>query len=57
MRPTRSAFDIPFTTVFMAQVRAAEAEARRSSDAPADLRVGYTGSYAFALEDAAKEGE
>ena len=51
-RPARSAFDIPFTTQFMARVRAAEAEARRACDAPADLRVGYTGSYAFALEDA-----
>ncbi len=53
VRPTRSAFDIPFTTAFMAQVRGAEADARRGSDAPAELRVGYTGSYAFALEDAA----
>jgi len=53
VRPTHSAFDIPFTTAFMAQVRAAEAQARQSADAPGDLRVGYTGSYAFALEDAA----
>ena len=52
-RPAGSAFDIPFTTAFMARVRAAEAAARRASDAPADLHVGYTGSYAFALEDAA----
>ena len=53
VRPTRSAFDLPFTTPFMAQVRAAEAAARQASEAPATLRVGYTGSYAFALEDAA----
>jgi predicted RND superfamily exporter protein len=53
VRPTRSAFDIAFTTQFMERVRAAEAEARRFADAPADLRVGYTGSYAIALEDAA----
>jgi predicted RND superfamily exporter protein len=53
VRPTRSAFDMPFTTRFMEQVHAVAAAARRASDAPADLRVGYTGSYAFALEDAA----
>lgn len=52
VRPTGSAFDIPFTTRLMAAVREAERSARtavRSSDA---VRVGYTGSYAFALEDA-----
>jgi uncharacterized protein len=52
VRPTHSAFDIPFTTRFMEQVRAAEAAARADGSGAA-IRVGYTGSYAFALEDAA----
>jgi len=52
VRPTRTAFDIVFTTELMAQVRAAEAQARGASGSEATLRVGYTGSYAFALEDA-----
>jgi len=50
VRPTRGAFDIPFTTHFMQEVRAAETASRPVG---ADVRVGYTGSYAFALEDAA----
>jgi predicted RND superfamily exporter protein len=53
VRPTHNAFDTAFTTHFMRQVRDA-ATAARSATAGADaLRVGYTGSYAFALEDAA----
>jgi predicted RND superfamily exporter protein len=53
VRPTRNAFDIAFTTRLMEQVRGAEAAARRDTPGAAGLRVGYTGSYAFALEDAA----
>lgn len=53
VRPRRSAFDIEFTTAFMAAVRAAEARARDAAGSASSLRVGYTGSYAFALEDAA----
>lgn len=53
VRPTRTAFDIAFTTAFMAAVRAAEAGARTVAGSSPALRVGYTGSYVFALEDAA----
>jgi predicted RND superfamily exporter protein len=52
VRPTRNAFDIPFTTRFMEQVHAAEAAGRGVVPDPG-IRVAYTGSYAFALEDAA----
>lgn len=52
VRPTRSPFDTQFTSRFMEQIHAAEAAARQDSPNAA-LRVGYTGSYAFALEDAA----
>jgi predicted RND superfamily exporter protein len=53
VRPTRNAFDIPFTTRFMQQVHAAEGQARAATAGAGTVRVGYTGSYAFALEDAA----
>jgi predicted exporter len=53
VRPTHNPFDIPFTTRFMQQVHAAEAQARDATPGAAAVRVGYTGSYAFALEDAA----
>jgi uncharacterized protein len=52
VRPARSAFDIPFTTRFMHQVREAAAHARAATAGAAALHIGYTGSYAFALEDA-----
>ncbi len=50
VHPEQNAFDIDFTTRFMAGVHAAEAAVR--AEIP-DVDVGYTGSYAFALEDAA----
>jgi predicted RND superfamily exporter protein len=53
VRPTRNPFDISFTTRFMQQVHAAEAHARAATPGADAVRVGYTGSYAFALEDAA----
>ena len=53
VRPTHNAFDIAFTTHFMEQVRAAEVLARSATTHGDALHVGYTGSYAFALEDAA----
>ena len=53
VRPTHNAFDIAFTTRFMQQVRDAEALARSATAGAGALHVGYTGSYAFALEDAA----
>ena len=53
VRPTHNAFDIAFTTHFMQQVRAAEAEARSATPGAGAIGVGFTGSYAFALEDAA----
>ncbi len=53
VRPRHSAFDIAFTTHFMGQVREAEHAARAATPGATALRVGYTGSYAFALEDAA----
>jgi predicted RND superfamily exporter protein len=52
VRPARNAFDLSFTTHFMQQVRDAEAAARAATPDATRLRVGYTGSYAFALEDA-----
>jgi len=53
VRPTHNPFDIPFTTRFMQQVHDAEAQARAATPGAEAVRVGYTGSYAFALEDAA----
>ncbi len=53
VRPAQNAFDIDFTTRLMQQVRDAEAQARAHTPAAGALRVAYTGSYAFALEDAA----
>ena len=53
VRPTRNPFDIPFTTGFMQQVHGAEVQARATTPGADTLHVGYTGSYAFALEDAA----
>jgi len=50
-RPRRSPFDIAFSEGLLRDVRAVEADAR--SAAGADVRVSYTGSYMFALEDAA----
>jgi predicted RND superfamily exporter protein len=52
VRPTESAFDTIFTTRLMEHVRRAEAAAREEVGA-SRVSVGYTGSYAFALEDAA----
>lgn len=52
VRPTQNAFDIFFTTRLMEGVSGAERSARDESGNQ-DVRVGYTGSYAFALEDAA----
>ena len=52
VRPKASAFDIDFSERLMRGVRAAEAETRRALTADA-LRVAYTGSYVYALEDAA----
>ncbi len=52
VRPKGSAFDIAFSQRLMDQVRAAVAETRRELGGE-PVRVRYTGSYAFALEDAA----
>ncbi len=52
VRPSGSAFDIAFSEQLLRGVRGAEAEARRASRAQG-VRVSVTGSYAFALEDAA----
>lgn len=52
VRPKQSAFNIEFSRALMDQVHAAEAAARRAlSDAT--VQVKYTGSYVYALEDAA----
>jgi predicted exporter len=48
VRPSRSGFDIVFTEGFMEEVRRREKAAGTGNG----IRVGYTGSYAFALEDA-----
>lgn len=53
VRPKKSAFDTAFTEQLMAEVQAAAAESRRAVGAGEKLRVAYTGSYAYALEDAA----
>lgn len=50
-RPTGSPFDIEFSRDLLDQVRAAVAAARDASDTA--VRVALTGSYVFALEDAA----
>jgi len=52
VRPRASAFDIAFSRRLLQQVQAAEAETRAAT-ADADVRVSYTGSYVYALEDAA----
>jgi predicted RND superfamily exporter protein len=52
VRPTASAFDIAFSERPMRQARTAEAEARSVAGVDS-LRVRYTGSYVYALEDAA----
>lgn len=51
VRPKGSAFDSAFSRRVLEQVRAAAAEAQREIGGDA-VRVRYTGSYAFALEDA-----
>jgi predicted RND superfamily exporter protein len=58
VRPKQSAFDIDFSERLMREVRQAEAETRRDfvaaqHAAPSTLHVAYTGSYVYALEDAA----
>ncbi len=52
IRPRASAFDTAFSERLMREVRAAEA-ATRASLPGNDVRVAYTGSYVYALEDAA----
>src|SRR5262249_8887445 len=52
VRPRASAFDIGFSEGFMRQVRAVEAEVRQTVPSEG-VRVSYTGSYVYALEDAA----
>jgi predicted RND superfamily exporter protein len=55
VRPKQSAFDGGFSERLMGQVHAAEADTRRAVEAQhaAPLRVAYTGSYVYAIEDAA----
>jgi predicted exporter len=50
VRPRESPFDTPFTEQLMAQVAEAVSQARAA--VPGISRVAYTGSYAYALEDA-----
>ncbi len=52
VRPKASAFDIDFSRRLLQQVRAAEAEARHALG-DETTRIAYTGSYVYALEDAA----
>jgi uncharacterized protein len=52
VRPKASAFDIAFSEKLMNEVRSAEAATRHETTV-GDVQVFYTGSYAFALEDAA----
>jgi len=52
VRPRASAFDTVFGARLLRQVRDAEARARRTVPS-AGVRVDYTGSYVYALEDAA----
>jgi len=52
VRARGSAFDVIFAERLLQQVRAAEAETRRElGAAAAPVRVAYTGSYVYALED------
>jgi uncharacterized protein len=51
VRPTESAFDIAFSERLLRQVRTAEAQTQRALSADG-IRVDYTGSYVYALEDA-----
>ena len=57
VQPTQSAFESGFSERLMRQVRAAEATARQAIGGPPagadDIRVAYTGSYVYAIEDAA----
>jgi len=54
IRPHQNAFDIEFSNRLMAEVRGIEAQTRAADpSAFRDIVVGYTGSYAFAVEDAA----
>lgn len=62
VRPKESAFDITFSERLMRQVREAETQTHREIGAARGetavrsndgVRVGYTGSYVYALEDAA----
>jgi len=53
VRPRATAFDGEFTARFMQQMRDAEGAVRAANPASTAIRVGYTGSYAFAVEDAA----
>lgn len=50
-RPNGSPFDIPFSERLLAQVRAAADQAGAAAGEP--VRIALTGSYVFALEDAA----
>ena len=52
VRPTQSAFDVEFSKRLIEEVRQAEAEVR-GAPGLGGLRVDYTGSYIYALEDAA----
>jgi predicted exporter len=52
VRPVTSPFDIVFTERFMQQVHSAEATVRQALGRDT-IRVAYTGSYIYALEDAA----
>jgi predicted RND superfamily exporter protein len=52
LRPKGSPFDIPFSQQLLEQVRAAASAAERDLGS-ATVRVRFTGSYVFALEDAA----
>lgn len=53
VRPRGSAFDIAFSRALLDDVRAAVHGVRGGRPAFASIGVRYTGSYAFALEDAA----
>src|SRR5262245_1826114 len=51
VRPKGSAFDIPFATRLLEQVRGAVADSERELGGDG-VRVRYTGSYVFSVEDA-----
>jgi predicted RND superfamily exporter protein len=53
VRPVGSPFDTVFTERLMADVRAAEAGLLSGAFAGSGIRVGYTGSYVYALADRA----